>query len=67
MVGSLFYASVNSHCQIELSRRDDLESLAYMLILLNTGTLPWTYEINEMTFDELAKIQKLKQNAEFDK
>lgn len=33
--------SVAMHQCHELSRRDDLESILYMLVLLQTGTLPW--------------------------
>ena len=32
---------MNSHMQLSLSRRDDLESLAYCLIYLWAGKLPW--------------------------
>lgn len=39
--GTTRYASVHAHLGRTGSRRDDLESLAYSLIFLFRGKLPW--------------------------
>lgn len=41
MVGTCQYLSPNSHKCYELSRRDDLISLGYVIIKLIKGVLPW--------------------------
>ena len=55
LIGSLTYASLNAHNYTELSYRDDLESLGYMLIYFNQGFLEW------QTIDDIKLIIQKKQ------
>lgn len=41
ITGTQRYISVNNHLGHELSRRDDLEALLYMMVFLHKGELPW--------------------------
>ena len=55
LVGTALYCSVNAHAGTELSRRDDLISIGYVLLFCCRGTLPW------------ASQEKTKQNPNQDK
>lgn len=56
IIGSHMYTSINSHKFRELSRRDDLESLGYMLIYFYMGTLDW--QNIESSSDKIIKMKE---------
>ncbi|TAQ91643.1 hypothetical protein B7494_g90 [Chlorociboria aeruginascens] len=59
--GTSRYASINNHLGREQSRRDDLESLGYVIIYFALGSLPWQglKAATEDKRNELIKEKKL--------
>ena len=67
--GSLRFLSINGNKGYEQSRRDDLESLGYMLIFLATGNLPWlnAENLNIETIKKYVIVYKMKKQITTEK
>lgn len=55
LIGSPNYASIHGHQRAELGRRDDMESLGYVLLYLYMGKLPWDMETDEATIEKMKR------------
>uniref|UniRef100_A0A7N0ZS86 non-specific serine/threonine protein kinase n=1 Tax=Kalanchoe fedtschenkoi TaxID=63787 RepID=A0A7N0ZS86_KALFE len=66
LTGTAKFASINAHDGIEITRRDDLESLGYVLIYFLRGSLPWENVIGSTSNYVFQKIRdrKVKTNIE---
>lgn len=54
LIGSPNFASLHAHGRTTLSRRDDLESIGYVLLfLMNNNSLPWQAADNEIQLVEI--------------
>eukprot|EP01062_Namystynia_karyoxenos_P053623 TRINITY_DN4351_c0_g1_i1.p1 TRINITY_DN4351_c0_g1~~TRINITY_DN4351_c0_g1_i1.p1 ORF type:complete len:469 (+),score=88.91 TRINITY_DN4351_c0_g1_i1:86-1408(+) len=62
LVGTMRYVSVATHLGIEPARRDDLESLGYVLLYFSRGSLPWM-GIQGDGPEKVAKIGAVKEST----
>lgn len=57
LIGTRIFASINAHNFLELSRRDDLESLFYLMLYLYFDILDWE-EIYSTNFENINNLTK---------
>lgn len=60
LTGTARYATVRAHLGYEQSRRDDLESLGYVLMYFNRGSLPWKGLVGNTKKERYNKIVEKK-------
>ena len=63
LVGNARYSSINALEGGTISRRDDLESIGYLIIYLILGKLPWQGIIGNNREDKFYKILSVKKNT----
>ena len=64
LTGTARYASVNAHKGLQLSRRDNLESAAYLLLYFAAGCLPWQGLKRKNGASSSLRVSKQKQTAD---
>ena len=60
ITGTIRYISINTHLTYEQSRRDDIESLLYIILYFFKGELPWDGVKTKTKDEKYEKIKELK-------
>ena len=67
LTGTIRFASCNAMNKKELSRRDDMESIGYLLIYLIKGSLPWQGLKIKQKNEKYEKIREMKIDLDINK
>lgn len=66
LVGTARYASIASHMGYEQGRKDDLESLGFLLLYFLRGKLPWQGVQVKNKTEKYAEIGRIKKQTSID-